>query len=162
MEILKNLNEKLCIYDDSETYSLGVDDVLNDQDRYRGATDEEIEELEKYAGFKLPEDYIQFLKEAMNVAITGKKNHFPIIAFLDVYNMLQYREWYPFLEEYKDTKLIIGDDIGDYFLMYYYGEEGFGLYYGDAGADQHIYICASLTELLVEGKGLDKCFDGIE
>lgn len=57
---------------------------------------------------------------------------------------------------------MIGDDIGDYFLMYQNGEEGFGLYYGDAGSDESIKISETLIELLVEGKGLDKCFGGFE
>lgn len=34
--------------------------------------------------------------------------------------------------------------------MYYYDEEGFRLYYGDAGAYE--YIMNTFTELLIEGK----------
>lgn len=72
MEVLKNLNKKLCIYDD-DYIGIEVGEVLKDQKRYRGATDKEIRELESYTKLKLPEDYIKFLKEAMNVAITSKK-----------------------------------------------------------------------------------------
>ena len=156
MKILENLNERLCIYEEEGD--------INNEEEYRGATEQEIKDLEQYAGFKLPEDYIEFLKDSMNIAITSKDKGHPVIAFWDVENIMKQREWYSFLEEeeYKGTTLIIGDDIGDYFLMYQFGEEGFGLYCEDAGGGLNTKIAETLTELLVEGKGLDKCFDGFE
>lgn len=161
MEILKNLNKKLCIYDDN-CINIKANDILENQGKYRGATSKEIEELEKYTKFKLPEDYIEFLKEAMNVAVTSKKRRHPVISFWDIENIIQQRDWYPFLEESKEDVLVIGDDIGDYFLMYQNGVEGFGLYYGDAGSDESIKVSESISALLIEGEGLDKCFGGFE
>jgi len=56
---------------------------------------------------------------------------------------------------------LIGDDVGD--LMYFYGEgdEGFGIYKAEAGAldiSDSSKIADSLTDLLVNGVGLDILF----
>jgi hypothetical protein len=73
-----------------------------------------------------------------------------------------------FHEDYKigireDDILVIGNELGSMVVFYGYGHEGFGIYCSflvDMSYEDLYKICDSITELLVDGKGIDTIFDG--
>lgn len=69
---------------------------------------------------------------------------------------LELNQAYRVGQELADA-LAIGDDGGGGLLLYQKGREGFGLYYGraaDLDEAETVKIADSLSDLLVEGKGL--------
>lgn len=165
MNVLDNLNNRIRFYENN--YNINE---KKQEEYYSPVTDKEIKLLEEYAGFKLPNDYITFLKETnfkkkeAGIALSFISNSGSqiIVALWNIKEIMEQRNWYPFLEEYKGDMLIIGDDLGDSFFMYQNGQNGFGIYVEDAGACVPLGNAAklsnTLTELLVEGKGLDNEF----
>lgn len=150
MDIIQNLNKRLKLSDET----IG----------YRKATDEDIKKLKTYAKIELPDDYIEFLRQIMGVGCNGLG--FIIddsieFEFWPVDQILYQRTDFPFLEEKLPNGLIIGTDLGDNFLFYGQREEGIALYYVEDGCIGYEYatkIADSLVEFMVNGVGIDLCF----
>jgi len=149
MDIISNLNERLTIV----------------KDRVCHGGEDKIKKVLIESPVKLPDDYIELLR-----IISGDENSG--ISFQVDDGGLEIFIWsaklalekrnrefnYPFYKKFMSCTWMLGDDVGD--LIYFYGEgnEGFGIYRGEAGgldyndADK---IADSLTEFLVNGVGID-------
>ena len=61
-------------------------------------------------------------------------------------------------ENFISKVWFIGDDLGDMVYFYGYGNDGFGVYFVDAGSLGFEYaykIADTLTDFLVNGAGID-------
>jgi hypothetical protein len=124
-----------------------------------GATDDDIKRLKKLSPIDIPEDYIELLKEIGDGTFYSIWGH--TICLISVEDIEGFYQDYTDIEE-KDT-LIIGNDLGGMVLFYGYGHDGFGIYCSslvDMSYEESHKICDSITELLVEGKGIDTIFYG--
>lgn len=152
MDIMTNLNERLTIVTGGVCH--GGEDYIN--------------KILSRSPIKLPDDYINFLK-----TISGDKN-IGIAFQVDCkgreifiwgaefgYDRITTEFNFPIYNDFMKCAWLIGDDVGD--LMYFYGEgdEGLGIYKAEAGAldiSDSSKIADSLTDLLVNGVGLDILF----
>lgn len=148
MDIIKNLNHRLSIVEGSACYG----------------GEENVKKVISESPIKLPEDYIEFLKNISNgddvgISFLVDDGEGEIVIWNASMALEKREEFYaPFLHDFMDKVWLIGDDLGD--LVYFYGEgkDGFGLYRVGAGSLSFVdadKIADSLTDFLVKGVGID-------
>ena len=150
MDIISNLNERLRVID-----------------RRNEVVEEYIKKIVERSPIKLPDDYIDFLKEiscddiSVSFEIDGVKE-FVIWSAKFGYECVTLEYDDPVYEKFVSCTWLIGDDLGGDRYFYGEGKEGFGIYKVDAGAmdpDNAEKIADSLTDLLVNGVGLGIIFE---
>ena len=150
MDIISNLNERLRVID-----------------RRDEVVEEYIKKIVERSPIKLPDDYIDFLKEiccdnvAVSFEIDGVKE-FVIWSAKFGYECVTREYGEPIYEDFVSWTWMIGDDIGEEIYFYGEGKEGFGIYKTDVGVMDFNYsekIADSLTDLLVNGVGLSIIFE---
>lgn len=151
MDILGNLNERLTV----------SGKVCHGGEEY-------IKKAVDQSPIKLPDDYINLLKNisgdknpGIAFQVDGKGREFFIWSAELGYDRITTEFDDPLYDDFTKCTWLIGDDVGD--LMYFYGEgkEGFGIYITEAGdmdINDSSKIADSLTDLLVNGVGLDILF----
>lgn len=154
MDIMSNLNERLTIVQ-------GGGEVCHGGEEY-------IKKVVEQSPVKLPEDYIDFLKVisgdnniGISFQVDGKGNNFFIWSAKFGYECVTIEYDEPVYEDFLKFTWLIGDDVGECRYFYATGDEGFGIYKTDVGVmylPQSKKIADSLTDLLVNGVGLDILF----
>ena len=123
----------------------------------RDASEEnEIDELIRSASIKIPNEYLELIREQTEIEICVRNQRY--IRIWGANNCMGMNEAY-FIQKYIPNSLAIGDDEGGNALIYAEGKNGFGVYavaFNDLGVDEMIFIAESLTEMLVSAKGIEK------
>ena len=149
MDIISNLNERLRVID-----------------RRDEVVEEHIKKIVERSPIKLPDDYIDFLKEiccdntAVSFEVDGE-GELVIWSARAAYECVTLDYGEPVYEDFVSCTWVIGDDLGECIYFYGEGKEGFGIYKTDKGVmdiDDSEKIADSLTDLLVNGVGLDIIF----
>ena len=157
MDFINNMNKKIKVWEGS------LDSPMK-------AAPEQIEKLKNSAPFKLPEDYIDFLLNTPDVVLASyikDENEEHNGSTLNFYSMEELLERNEECESYKmnpeEDIFVIGDELGDLVLLYGEGKNGFGIYYCEESCldfDTAEYVCDSITNMLINGKGLDTIYYG--
>ena len=118
-----------------------------------GASDEDIRTLRLEAARTVPDEYVEFVREATDVEIlvdgSGYIRIWPpafCVEMTDAHD----------LHQYVPGSLPIGDDEGGSILLYLSGPNGEGLYLlglGDLDPEEAWFVAPSLTDFLVGGVG---------
>jgi len=149
MDIIANINQRLSF--DEDSICLGGED--------------KIEKVMNESPFKLPDDYIEFLRtisggENTGIAFEVEDEGMDIFIWsAQVALEKRNRDFnYPFNKDFMECSWMVGDDLGGLVFFYGEGKDGFGLYRGSAGGLDYNYadkIADSLTDFLVDGVGID-------
>jgi len=134
-------------------------EVVGTKDK-QSVTNEDINKLMQLSSIKIPDDYLSFLREINGLELESIELGYTLYLWSVQEIEFFYQDQGRILKMEKDT-LIIGDDLGDLCLFYGNGNEGFGIYYSEMSGifyQRAHKVCDSLTELLIEGKGLDHIF----
>ncbi|ARC84678.1 hypothetical protein U732_3080 [Clostridium argentinense CDC 2741] len=119
------------------------------------AAKEDIELLKIKSSIEIPEEYIEIVKENIELEICVDGEVY--IRIWGPKGCNELNEAYN-IQKYLPESLAIGDDEGGGALMYLYGNEEFGIYlcrFGDLDIDEAIKISPSLKELLINNVGID-------
>lgn len=117
--------------------------------------EDEITALKNFSPIKVPKDYLDLIREMTRVQICLDDDKYLRIWGADA--CIEKNDLFS-IQKYMPKSLAIGDDEGEYALLYAYGRQGFGLYavaFNDPGVDEMVYISKSLEEMLVSGVGID-------
>lgn len=154
MDIMSNLNKRLTTVVDSGGVCPGGEEY--------------IKKVMEQSPVKLPDDYIDFLRVisgdkniGISFQVDGKGREFFIWSAKFAYECVTIEYDEPVYENFLKCTWLIGDDVGENRYFYGEGNEGFGIYRTDAGEmDPYnpVKIADSLTDLLVNGVGLDVLF----
>ena len=154
MSIIDNINKQLK-FDKDEVYPGGK---------------EIIKQIVEKAPIQLPADYYEFLS-----CISGPRNigsiEFEIESDDEAIGSIPICLWsanralgmqnefaHPMKENFIRKVWFIGDDLGDMVYLYGFGNDGFGVYFVEAGSLGFEYaykIADTLTDFLVNGIGID-------
>ena len=118
--------------------------------------EDEIDELIKFASIKIPQEYLEIIREKTEIEISVRNQRYIRIWGAD--GCIELNEAY-FIQKYIPNSLAIGDDEGGNAIIYAEGKNGFGVYavsFSDLDADEIIFIAKSLKEILVFAKGIEK------
>ena len=154
MDIMSNLNKRLTIV-------IGGGEVCPGGGEY-------IKKVVEQSPVKLPNDYIDFLNIisgdnniGISFRVDGGAEELFIWSAKFAYERLNTDFSHPVYADFVNCTWLIGDDVGEYRYFYGEGDKGFGIYKTDAG-EMDPYnpekIADSLTDLLVNGVGLDILF----
>lgn len=115
----------------------------------------EINELINYFKVKIPDDYLEIIKEKteLEILVKGKK----YLRLWGADGCMEMNNAYS-IQKYIPDSLAIGDDECCNVLMYTEGTSGFGIYLASlSGLDVNElhYIAESLYSFLVKGEGVD-------
>lgn len=106
------------------------------------ASEKRIQDLEKYLGFQLPEDYKEFLREVNGGTSKVRYSHFfvkelnqdiplDVLYGIGVKSAFDLKKWYEeFEEDLLPKSLIIGDNPGSGLIVLITSENS-GIYYWD-------------------------------
>lgn len=139
MSILNNLNAKLSIYTSQ-----------------MASSDEDIRRLIKFSRIQIPKDFLEVIREKseIEILVDGKK----YIRLWGADGCIEMNTAYKIGESRPDS-LAIADDEGGNAMIYTTGQNGFGLYmiaFNNLDTDALQYVAGSLTDLLVNGTGIDE------
>ena len=115
----------------------------------------EIKQLIKFAKIKIPDEYLELIREGTEMEINIHD-----VMYLRIWgasSCIELNEAY-YIQKYMPHSLAIGDDEGEYVLLYANGQYGFGVYavaFDDLDEEEMIFIAKSLRELLVYEKGIE-------
>lgn len=140
------------------------------KEQLSGATDVQIARLKEFSDIALPQDYIAFLKEQGSEEDMEYVLPNGLLALWDIETVLAQKEMYDykfdgsFENSFPNNPniLLIGDDVGDLILFYGYGKDGFGIYFDEFASMSYetaVKVSDTITELLIDGIGVDCCFD---
>ncbi len=104
---------------------------------------------------RIPQEYIELIQEATEIEVQHKNGTY--LRFWGPTGCVDMDEGYEISRRIEGA-FPIGDDGGGRVIFYMLGKNGFGLYvvgFGDLDADDATWIAASLSELLVEAKGIE-------
>lgn len=151
MDIISNLNERLTIVEGEVCYG----------------GEEYIKKIVEQSPVKLPNDYIDFLKVisggdsiGLSFEVDGVQELF-IWGSKFAYESVNTGYCHPIYTDFLSRTWLIGDDVGEFRYFYGEGHEGFGIYkttVGEMDVCSSEKIANSLTNLLVNGEGLDILF----
>lgn len=149
MDILKNLNHRLTIEEGAICYG----------------GEENINKVISESKIKLPEDYIEFLRnisgeDNLGIAFLVDNDDSEIFIWSAGFALEKREEFYaPFDDDFFERAWLIGCDLGDLVYCYGEGKDGFGIYRTedcslcfDELTDK---IADTLTDFLVNGVGID-------
>ena len=154
MSIIDNINKQLK-FDKDEVYQGGK---------------EIIKQIVEKAPIQLPADYYEFLSCISGTGNIGSIEFeiesddedigsIPICLWSANRALSMQNEFAHSMKENFISKVwFIGDDLGDMVYFYGYGNDGFGVYFVDAGSLGFEYaykIADTLTDFLVNGAGID-------
>ena len=151
MNIIENINERL---------------LLADED-FAGGGEQAIAQLVEKSPIKLPEDYIEFLRNisgaesgGIEFSVDDKEASIWIWdAQTAIQNYEDNKEFNVYNKELLDKIWLIGNDLGDLVFFYGEGKDGFGLYREEMGSlvsvDGADKIADTLMDFLVNGTGID-------
>ena len=123
------------------------------------SSDESIDALISYWDLVIPQDYIDFIKtmNEVEILVSGKR----YIRIWGAEGCLELNEAYC-IKQFLPGALAIGDDEGENALIYYDGQQGFGIYmvaFNDLEEDEVQYVSPSLSSLLIDGIGISKLME---
>ncbi len=120
---------------------------------------ESIKKLKNFSPIQIPEEYFEIICNKTEIEINIKNMDYIRIWSAD--NSIEMNNGY-YIQKYIPNSIAIGDDEGEYILLYANGKQGFGLYiveFGNLDAEEMKYISKSLKDLLLKGIGVDILFD---
>ncbi len=117
-----------------------------------------IMKLKDFSPIQIPEEYFEIITERKEIEINIRDIDYIRIWSAD--NSIEMNNGYD-IQKYIPNSIAIGDDEGEYILLYANGKQGFGLYiveFGNLDAEEMKYISKSLKDLLLKGIGTDILF----
>lgn len=143
---------------------MGIIDRMDE--RFRMETRNEEESLEvlhrfvKVEGIKIPEEYINVIKEGSDMEISVDDEMY--IRLWGAEGCVEMNEAYNIQAELPNS-LAIGDDEGGSAIIYMKGKKGEGLYvvgFGELDVEGARYLAPTLRDLLVKGEGVGVLLEG--
>lgn len=119
----------------------------------------EIDNLIKFASIKVPDEYLQLIREQTEIEISVENQKY--IRIWGATGCIEMNEAY-FIQKYIPSSLAIGDDEDGNAIIYAKGKDGFGVYvvaFNDLDVDEMIFIAQSLKEMLISAKGIEKLIE---
>lgn len=154
MDIMSNLNKRLTTAVDSGGVCPGGEEY--------------IKKVMEQSPVKLPDDYIDFLRVisgdeniGISFQVDSKGQELFIWSAKFAYESRIYDYSLPVYEDVINCTWVIGDNVGEVLFFYGVGNDGFGIYGVDVSEfdiSVSTKIADSLTDLLVNGVGLDILF----
>lgn len=121
--------------------------------------EDEINELIKFASIKVPNEYLDIIRERTELEISIRNQKYIRIWGAD--GCIELNEAY-FIQKYIPNSLAIGDDEDGNAIIYAEGKNGFGVYavaFNDLDVDEMIFISESLKEILIFATGIEKLIE---
>lgn len=119
------------------------------------STEAEIAELIKLSAVPVPEDYLDVIRKINCPEILITKIQY--IRIWGAERAVEMNDAYE-IQKYIPVSLAIGDDEGGSVLILMDGARGFGLYtagFGDLDLESAVFIAPTLSDLLINGIGVD-------
>ena len=119
----------------------------------------EIDELIKFASIKVPNEYLELIREQTELEISIRNQKY--IRIWGANGCIEMNEAY-FIQKYIPSSLAIGDDEDGNAIIYAEGKNGFGVYavaFNDLDVDEMIFVSETLKEILVFAKGIEKLIE---
>lgn len=119
------------------------------------SNDEEVKKLIEFSKIKIPEDFLEVIRELTEIEINVDEKKYIRIWGAD--GCIEMNDEYNIQENIPDS-LAIADDEGGNALIYTTGEKGFGLYviaFNDLDVDELQYVASSLSDLMINNVGID-------
>lgn len=123
------------------------------------STENEINELIRFASIKIPNEYLELIQEQTELEINIRKQKY--IRIWGANGCIEMNEAY-FIQKYIPSSLAIGDDEEGNAIIYAEGKNGFGVYvvaFNDLDVNEMIFIAGSLKEILISAKGVEKLIE---
>lgn len=120
------------------------------------STENEITELIRGATIKIPNEYLELIREKTELEINIRNQKY--IRLWGAKGCIEMNEVY-FIQNYIPNSLAIGDDEDGNAILYADGKNGFGVYivaFNDLDVDEMIFISESLKDMLVGAKGVER------
>lgn len=117
--------------------------------------EKEIEQLIKYAKIKIPDDYLEVIRDRTEIEINIHDEKY--LRIWGANGCMEMNEAY-YIQKYIPNSLAIGDDEDGNAILYSNGKNGFGVYavaFNDLDEEEMRFIAKSLRELLVYEKGIE-------
>lgn len=117
--------------------------------------EKEIEQLIKYAKIKIPDDYLEVIRDRTEIEINIHDEKY--LRIWGANGCMEMNEAY-YIQKYIPNSLAIGDDEDGNAILYANGKNGFGVYavaFNDLDEEEMRFIAKSLRELLVYEKGIE-------
>ncbi len=114
----------------------------------------EIYELLKFSSIKIPNEYLELIRERTEIEINIQNKKY--IRIWGANGCIEMNEAY-FIQKYVPNSLAIGDDEDGNTIIYAEGKNGFGVYavaFNDLDINEMIFISKSLKEILIFAKGI--------
>lgn len=119
------------------------------------SNNEEVKKLIEFSKIKIPEDFLEVIRELTEIEINVDEKKYIRIWGAD--GCIEMNDAYNIQENIPDS-LAIADDEGGNALIYTTGEKGFGLYviaFNDLDVDELQYVASSLSDLMINNVGID-------
>lgn len=116
----------------------------------------QIDELIRFSSIKVPNEYLELIKEQTELEINIQNKKYIRIWGAD--GCIEMNESY-LIQKYIPTSLAIGDDEDGNAIIYAKGKNGFGVYavaFNDLDVNEMIFISKSLKEILIFANGVEK------
>ena len=117
--------------------------------------EKEIDQLVKFAEIKIPNEYLEIIRERTEIEINIYNEKY--LRIWGANGCMEMNEAY-YIQKYIPFSLAIGDDEDGNAILYVNGKNGFGVYavaFNDLEEEEMRFISKSLRDLLVYEKGIE-------